>query len=179
MPALTRRQTLTVAGGGIAALAVASALGGRDLLPGPLGPSHPGQRTAFGRVSVIRAVRGPSGVGLRSHHGRIPTPARAHLDPRHLVWSDQVRVDVQVDNSSRRPVLLSPGQFRLRVGETGPSVSLCDAGVPMVTVPPRTSLTSWVSFLVPPDEAVFGVEYTEAGAATPHAFRIVPEVSLG
>lgn len=180
MAELTRRQVLTATGGGLAAIALAGAVD--SALPGllrtPLGLFDLGQSTAFGRVAVIRARRmHRTGAATGPHHGRAPSePTDDHLAPEHLVWSDYVRVDIEVENASARSVLLSPGQFRLRVGDAGPTVSLYDAGRPVLAMAAGTTLTTWVGFLAPPEVSAFGVEYTEAGAVTPHAFRIVPEM---
>ena len=180
MAQLTRRQVLTATGGGLAAVVIGGAV--NSALPGllrtPLGLPGVGQLTAFGRVAVLRARREHrTGAAAGPHHGRAAAdPANELLAPQHQVWSDYVSVDIAVENASARPVLLSPGQFRLRVGDTGPTVSLYDAGRQVLSLPAGATLTTWVGFLAPPEESAFGIEYTEAGAATPHAFRIVPEV---
>lgn len=180
MAALTRRQILTATGGGLAAVAVAGVVGDSvlpALLRNTVGLRDLRQRTAFGRVAVVRARRMHRSGAVGQRHGQVAHSAGPDgLDPQHLVWSDYVRVDIEVENTSPRPVLLSPGQFRLRVNDTGPTVSLYDAGHQVLALAAGTTLTTWVGFLAPPEEPGFGVEYTEAGAAMPHTFRILPEV---
>ena len=179
MPELTRRQVLSATAGGLTAVAVVGVTGHsalRVLVPA-LGHPDLSQATAFGRVAVLGARRehgsGPAG----SHHGRNASGAGSdHLAPQHQPWTDILRAEIEVENLSRRPVLLSPGQFRLRVGATGPTVSLYEAGHRVLALAGGTVLTTWVGFLAPPEESSFTIEYTEAGAAKPHAFRIVPEV---
>jgi hypothetical protein len=180
MAQLTRRQVLIATGGGLAVVAVGGAV--HPALPGllraPLGLPF-GQPTAFGRVTILRAHREPrTGAPAVPHHGRAAPADRAndHLAPQHQPWSDYVRVDLAVENSTRRPVLLSPGQFRLRVGSSGPTVSLYDAGHRVVALAAGSTLTTWVGYLAPSDQSAFGIEYTEAGARAPHTFDIVPEV---
>jgi hypothetical protein len=181
MAALTRRQVLTATGGGLAAIAVAGAVDSAlpGLLRARLGMPGVGQATAFGRVTILRAHREHrTGAPTGPHHGRAAPAdtANDHLAPQHLPWSDYVRVDLAVENSTRRPVLLSPGQFRLRVGSSGPTVSLYDAGDRVVALAAGSTLTTWVGYLAPSDQSAFGIEYTEAGARAPHTFEIVPEV---
>jgi hypothetical protein len=179
MAQLTRRQVLTATGGGLAAVAVVGVTGHsvlRVLMP-TLGLRDLSQATAFGRVAVLGARREHRSGVAGSHHGSNASGAGSdHLAPEHQPWAEIVRADIEVENLSRRPVLLSPGQFRLRVGETGPTVSLYEAGHRVLALAGGTVLTTWVGFLVPPEESSFAIEYTEAGAATPHAFQIVPEV---
>jgi hypothetical protein len=177
MAELTRRQVLTAAGGGLAAVAVTGLVGNavvRVLAPTLFGDLS--RATAFGRVAVLGARREHHAAAGLTHGGaRVALPD--HLAPQHLPWSDHVRVDIQVENASRRPVLLSPGQFRLRIGGAGPTVSLYDAGHQVLALAAGTALTTWVAFLAPPGVSEFGVEYTEAGAATPHIFRVVTGVT--
>ena len=177
MAALTRRQVLTTTGGGLAALAVSGLVGNavvRVLVASLTGQS---QATAFGRVTVLGVRhehhRAPPGLHPGVHVGAGP----GELAPEHLFWTDRVRVEIEVENASRRPVLVSPGQFRLRVGQAGPTVSLYDAGHRAVALAPGTALATWVAFLAPPAPADFAVEYTEAGSADPHTFVLATEVA--
>ncbi len=178
MAELTRRQVLIASGGGLAAVAIGGAV--NSALPGLLSARLDlGQATAFGKVTILRAHRKHrTGALAGPHHGRAAPAdtANDHLAPQHLAWSDYVHVDLAVENSSRRPVLLSPGQFRLRVGRSGPTVSLYDAGHRVVALAAGSTLTTWVGYLAPSDQSAFGIEYTEAGARAPHTFEIVPEV---
>ncbi len=178
MAELTRRQVLTGTGGGLAGIAVVGVTGHsvlRVLVP-TLGRPDLSQPTAFGRVAVLGARREHRAGLAGSHHGSDASGSGSdRVAPQHQPWAELVRADIEVENLSRRPVLLSPGQFRLRVGDTGPTVSLYEAGHRVLALAGGTVLTTWVGFLAPPDESSFAIEYTEAGAATPHTFQIVPE----
>lgn len=125
-----------------------------------------GSWTSFGSVAVRgwsrRAHADGAAVSGHSHHDA-PGPV-GPLDGQHDVWGQNVVVAVEVHNDLERPLLFSPGQFRLRVGRVGPSVMPYDAQGSAESVPAGGTLTTWVSFLAPQDGDDLAVEFTEAGS---------------
>jgi hypothetical protein len=75
-----------------------------------------------------------------------------------------VLVGVEVHNGLDRPVLFSPGQFRLRVGADGPTVTAYDAARAPGGLPARSTLTTWVRFRAPEDAEDLAVEFTDPDA---------------
>lgn len=116
-----------------------------------------GSWTSFGSVAVLGAHQHAAAAGAAHPHG--------HAGGRHEVWPNTVLTEVEVHNGTRRPVLVSPGQFRLRVGRSGPTVSYYDAERPVAALDAGMTERLWISYLAPdaPDELF--LEYTEAGAA--------------
>jgi len=88
-------------------------------------------------------------------------------------------VDVEVHNGSDNPIMVSPGQFRLRVGGTGPTVSPHRAGWSVGPLGPSETVSSWISYLAPPGAFDLWLEYAEPGATAPQAFVISPGVVVG
>lgn len=177
MSRLTRRGLGTVLVGG--ALASGAAIGAVVAGSGTVRPARVlsrgrGRWTAFGSVAVGAARRstlGASAAGTHAAH-------LGHTAESHSTWSDTVRVEVEVHNGTERPVLVSPGQFRLRVGSTGPTVSPYQAGWPVGPLSASSTLSSWVTYLAPPGAVDLLVEYVEPGAAAPATFVVNPEVAL-
>ena len=115
-----------------------------------------GAWTSFGTVAVLGTHR----------HGSAETATQHTHEGGHEVWSDTVMAAVEIHNGSDRAILVSPGQFRLRVGSTGPTVSYYDSDrAPGVLEAGRT-LRMWVSYLAPATGDLV-LEYAEPGAAAP------------
>lgn len=114
-----------------------------------------GAWTSFGSVAVLGAHQHPAPAGLAQPHG--------HTGGRHAVWPNTVLAEVEVHNGTKRPVLLSPGQFRLRVGHDGPTVTYYDAERPVAALPAGMTERMWISYLAPSLAADLYLEYTEAG----------------
>ena len=124
----------------------------------------PGRWTTFGSVALLGwNRRSHAATGIDTRHGGHDAAADGPVNP-HGVWTDSVLVGVQVHNGLDRPMLFSPGQFRLRVGADGPTVTAYDAERPPGGLPARTTLTSWVSFLAPPDADHLAVEFSDPEA---------------
>ena len=109
------------------------------------------------------------------HHRREHPEAGAG----HAVWSQTILVGVQVHNGLDRPLLFSAGQFRLRVGHHGPSVTPYDAEGPPRGLSPHSTLTTWVSFLAPQGANDLAVEFTEAGAEDALSVALAPDAIMG
>jgi hypothetical protein len=122
------------------------------------------------------AVHGHGDHGDHGDHG-----GQAEPDERagHGIWSQAVLVRVEVHNGLDRPLLFSPGQFRLRVGQQGPSVTPYDTEGPSRGLPAGSTLTTWVSFLAPEDVDDLAVEFTEAGASDVWSMALAPIAVTG
>lgn len=167
---LSRRAATLGLGGtlvsGVATAAYLSGGSGRDRPSGSRAPTRGrGARTAFGSVAVLGATwQPPPGDDAVHQHGDRPLPEDAAEPGGHGIWPQAVLVGVQVHNGLDRPLLFSPGQFRLRVGPNGPSVTPYAAEGPSQGLAARTTLTTWVSFLTPDGADDLAVEFTETGA---------------
>ena len=120
---MTRRSMLVTLGAAGATAAGASVLLSRPQSSIPT--RGPGQWTSFGTVVLLgwsRLALAGSASHEQSHENAasdVPVPSAVHG-----AWTDAVMVDVQVHNGSQGPIELSPGQFRVRVDDGGPTVSL-------------------------------------------------------
>lgn len=138
-----------------------------------------GRWTTFGSVALL---------GWNHHHhatGGFATHHPGHqfsddgLANPHGIWSETVLVGVEVHNGLDRPMLYSPGQFRLRVGADGPTVTAYDAERPAGGLAPDSTLTTWVSFLAPQDADDLAVEFTNPDAADVLAMQLSPATLMG
>jgi hypothetical protein len=168
MPELDRRDLLTMASAG--GLAVASAM----LLRATASDDDPvtrgrGLATSFGSVAVLDAVRRPR------NGEATPTAHSSGHDGGHG-WPDLVRVRVEVHNGTAHPLLASLGQFRLRVGTDGPTVTPFAWQHDPGALAPRSTRTSWVEYLAPPDDDLW-VEFEDAGLVRPTALPFRLEVT--
>jgi hypothetical protein len=161
MIAVDRRRAVLLAGWSAAALGAMSLVSVERSGPG----RGRGVWTTFGSVAVL-AHRSAVVTGQLAGHGHgsgTTTVVTAH------------RVDVEVYNGTARPVLFSPGQFRLRLAAEGPSMTPFDAGMGPAALAARSTVQTWVSYLVPPGVAADAeVEFTEAG---PSRTVVVPALS--
>jgi hypothetical protein len=85
----------------------------------------------------------------------------------HDGWTDAVTTEVEVHNGSDRAVLVSAGQFRLRLGAHGPTVSYYDAERAVGVLGAGRTARMWISYLAPGDVTDLSLEYTEAGSGRP------------
>jgi len=124
-----------------------------------------GRWTSFVPVAVLGAARHAGGAahqaGTHDHAAPAGTTLAVH-DP----WRDTVEVDVEVHNGTDRPMLVSPGQFRLRVGADGPTVTLYGADRAAGELPAGSTTRMRISYLAPPPGEALAVEFTEAGAVS-------------
>ncbi|MGA8847809.1 MAG: hypothetical protein WB471_14435 [Nocardioides sp.] len=88
-------------------------------------------------------------------------------------------MNVEVHNGRDRPLLFSPGQFRLRVGNQGPSVTPYAAAGSSQGLPSGSTLDTWVSFLTPSDAGDLAVEFTEAGSKDVLSMALTPVAAAG
>lgn len=131
-----------------------------------------GRWTRFGTVAVLGATSGHL-VARGGHNQKLV----ANTPVKHRTWSETVRIEVEVHNGSDQPILVSPGQFRLRLGGGGMTVTPYDAGWSVGPLGTSETVASWISYLAPPGGADLWIEYAEPGATAPQAFAVAPVVS--
>jgi hypothetical protein len=170
MTEISRRRILVVLGGTAASAAIANAALTR-------GRSSPGltrgrgQWTSFGSVSLLawsRLALAPSAAGRHQpqHRHQHLAPAVPVPSAVHGAWTDAVVVDVEVHNGARTPIALSPGQFRVRVDDDGPTVSLYRANRSPGPMTAGSTTTLRISYLAPPQERRLSLEFEDAVAMT-------------
>lgn len=178
MSQISRRGLGTVLVGGALASGTAISLvvaGSDTVRPDRVLTRGRGRWTGFGSVSVgtaRRATLTASAVGAQHQNHSV------HVPEEHRTWSDTVRVEMELHNGTERPILVSPGQFRLRVGSGGPTVTPYQAGWVVGPLSGSSTLSSWITYLAPPGASDMWVEYVEPGATAPQAFVIDPQVAL-
>jgi hypothetical protein len=84
----------------------------------------------------------------------------------HGAWTDAVVVDLDVRNDRTELLGLSPGQFRLRVGSTGPTVSLYSADRDAGVLGAGSAARMRITYLAPPPDQELSVEFDDTGART-------------
>lgn len=115
--------------------------------------------TSFGTVTLLQVARltlGAAGGTQAGSHGAAHDPLAPGKPPVpsrvHGAWTDAVAIDVEVRNRLPVTMALSPGQFRLRVDRTGPTVSLYDADRPAGTVAAHSTTALRIRYLAPGPE---------------------------
>jgi hypothetical protein len=170
---------LVALGGTAASAAVASIVLTRGRSSAPT--RGRGEWTSFGTVALLawsRLALAPSGEGSHRHHGHEHTASSAPVPSAvHGAWTDAVVVDVEVHNGSRNPLELSAGQFRVRVDDDGPTVSLYSSDRPAGPVEPGSTTTMRISYLVPPSGPPLSLEFADASAMTTHRLGRVDDES--
>ena len=174
MPELDRRDLLTMASAG--GLVAVSAVLLRATSPDDDRVTRGrGMATSFGSVAVLDAVRRPRNgeATPTAYSGGHSGGHAAHAHAAGHGWPDLVRVRVEVHNGTAHPLLASLGQFRLRVGANGPTVTPFAWQHDPGALAPRSTRTSWVDYLAPPDDDLW-VEFEDAGEVRPTAlpFRL-------
>ena len=168
---MTRRSMLVTLGAAGATAAGASVLLSQP--PSPVPTRGPGEWTSFGTVVLLGwsrlALAGSAGHEQSSGHGQEHAASDAPVPSVvHGAWTDAVMVDVQVHNGSRSPIELSPGQFRVRVDDGGPTVSLYSSDRPAGRLEAGSTTNLRISYLVPPPGAALSLEFADAISARTH-----------
>ena len=170
---MTRRALLAGAGGSAAAALVV--VGGTELTEQLADGQQPVKelRTSFGAVALLGSSRVALAAppGSAHHHAGphgqghdvadIPVPSAVHG-----AWTNAVAADVAVRSALARPMLLAPGQFRMRVDSDGSTVSLYSADRDTGPVG-RGWTTMRITFLAPSPDRPVSLEFTDPGSPTP------------
>lgn len=173
MTVMSRRGTLVALGGVVASgVSAGLVLVGKRPSTGP--ERGRGETTSFGSVALLRSRRRPAGAGpsgsaqpghaQHAHLHQGTSPSEAGRDLAHGVWSESLDVDVEVRNGSNAPILVSPGQFRVRVGDSGTTVSLYSSDRVPGMVEAGSTTDMRISYLVPPRGTPLSLEFSEPGA---------------
>jgi hypothetical protein len=175
MAEISRRGFMLRSTAGVAT-AVAGGLVLRRALAAPPPVLGPGIRTSFGTVALIATSRlvlsQVPGTDHRhdpavGHHGGGEVSADPVASAVHGAWTEAVLVDVVVHNALRSALELSPGQFRVRVEDGGPTVSLYSADRDAGPVEPGSTTAMRIRYLVPPPDRLLSFEFADPGATTP------------
>ena len=175
---MSRRSMLVALGatGASAAAATVVLAHGRSAPP----TRGHGAWTSFGTVALLGWSRLALAAGAPGHeheHAHAHAPAHVHGPAAvavpvpsavHGAWTHAVVVDVQVHNGSRSPIELSPGQFRVRVDEDGPTVSLYSADRSYGALEAGSTSTLRISYLVPPPGPELSLEFADAISMRTH-----------
>jgi hypothetical protein len=118
------------------------------------------------------ALTGRTGAHQASHVPGQATGGRAFSERPvpsivHGAWREAVTVHVEVRNGMSRPIGLSPGQFRLRVDRTGPTVSLYSADRDPGPLEPGATAAMRITYLVPPPDRRLSLEFSDTDAVAP------------
>ncbi|RPF26442.1 twin-arginine translocation signal domain-containing protein [Georgenia muralis] len=172
MVELSRRQVLTggaaVAATGLLTWSWAGALGPPAAVPVP---------TSFGTVSLLGAR--VSGRTASHGHDTATTAAAgaaaaaAATLAAHRTWPGLLRVDVAIANLLERAVAFSPGQFRLRVGADGPTVTALDTELTPGALAAGRTVRTWLTFLVPASPALLSLSFEDTAATLSLALHAV------
>lgn len=114
--------------------------------------SPPGVATSFGSIAIESVTRS-------RHHG-VAHAAAGHSGKR--TWATRVRVVLVLNNRLDEPVLFSPGQLRLRIGELDTTVAPLRAGRRPGAIPGRSSTRTWVSYLAPRRARRLSLDFADA-----------------
>jgi hypothetical protein len=175
MVELSRRQVLTggaaVAATGLLTWSWAGALGPPTAVPVP---------TSFGTVSLLGA-RVSGRTGAHGHDAVTTAGASAAAAvaaatlAAHRTWPGLLRVDVAIANHLERAVAFSPGQFRLRVGADGPTVTALDTELTPGALAAGRTVRTWLTFLVPAAPAVLSLGFEDTAATLSLALHAVED----
>lgn len=163
------RRALVVAAGGVAGSAAVAGAVAR--WPGPSAPVPEVLATTFGTVALlgstrhVLAARGAAHGHATTEGGRPAESIRPSAV--HGAWTEAVVVDVAVRNDLRSPMELTAGQFRVRVDDDGPTVSLYAADRPPGPLAGGSGARMRITYLAPPPEHGLTLEFADTDAPEP------------
>jgi hypothetical protein len=175
VPEINRRAVVIAVGGSAVSFAAISLSRSRSWTGG----GHGGPaRTSFGSVAVLGSSRIETSRAGGAHGSGAHAQPAAHLNGGlsadapvasavHGAWTAGVVVDVEVHNRLRRPVELSPGQFRVRVDRGGPTVSLYSSDQDAAPLEPGATRTLQISYLAPPPDRRLSLLFDDTGSRSP------------
>jgi hypothetical protein len=124
---------------------------------------QPGWKAAasFGPLTVERVERGAGGAH-----------ASAHEAEPGAVRSDVVRVEVRLGNRLDRPVVFSPGQFRLRVRGARGTISAVDPRRTPGSIGTGDTLAQPLAFMVPAPLTDLTLEFADLDTPRPVSIHL-------
>jgi hypothetical protein len=138
-------------GGPLLAVAIALSLTG----VGARGADSPTERTSFGVFRVEHAERVPM---ARVKFGNVHDPIGPH--------KVQVEIAAVVENRLDRPVIFSPGQFRLRLDKRGVTIASVEGTATATgTLGPGERVRTRLTFIAPRHAAGMSLEFHDLGLA--------------
>lgn len=168
---LTRRVFGALSGAAIALTAGGTIAAGMASGGSVFGSS--GVRTSFGTVQITSAERQSRLQAKADGSGRVgPTTGSSHAShggsssrelqqPANNTWGSHLLIELTAHNDTPAPILLPPGQLRLKVGTDGPTITnRGSSGVPAQLGAGETARMS-ISFLVPSDAFHFSAEFID------------------
>ncbi len=165
MSVMSRRAVVAAVGGSAVSWGAISLSRG---WPWAAGPGAGSARTSFGTVVVLGSSRieaaAPGAAHVTSSHGGADALVPSAV---HGAWTAGVLIDVSVRNRLRRPVELSPGQFRVRVDRDGPTVSLYSSDRDAEPLEPGAARTLRITYLAPPPDLPLSLLFEDPGARRP------------
>ncbi len=123
-----------------------------------------GRQTSFGTVEIRKAERRPrlsaagTAAGAASGHNHGGSDS---LEPGNHTWADVVLLELEVQNVKNIPILLSPGQLRLKVGDDALGVTPFDTGRGAKPIAAGATERFAVSYLTPSTTNKFSAEFTD------------------
>lgn len=157
----SRRQLGVVASGG--AFLLAGAAGTIAWARANTGTR--GRQTSFGTVEIRKAERRPrlsaAGTGAGAAGGHNHGGGSNSVEPGNHTWADVVLLELEVQNVRNIPILLSPGQLRLKVGEDALGVTPFDTGRAAKPIAAGATERFAVSYLTPSTTNKFSAEFTD------------------
>lgn len=129
-----------------------------------------------GRGNAQRPViEGPGNVpvfGSHDHHGG--AEKRGQGQPVNLTWGDVVVLELEIINRSADPVLFSPGQLRLRLGQSDMTVTPQDSDRASGALAAYANEHVLISYLAPQTWAHFELEFTDNHQVQHHPLPLPP-----
>ncbi len=119
--------------------------------------------TSFGSLRVLQLVRDRRPGLTAGGHG-----LDAHGEAGNHTWAGRVALQLEVHNSTPAPVLFSPGQVRLQVGDPGMGVTPEYASRPPGPLGAGVLEQLWVRYLTPS-----GTPLLQAVLSDPYADRVL------
>lgn len=177
---ISRRAVVVAVGGSAMSFAAISLSRSRSWTGGTRGGPA---RTSFGSVAVLGSSR-IDGAAAPPHGAHAAGPQSTAVHPAvhpggalsadapsgsavHGAWTAGVVVDVEVHNRLRRPIELSPGQFRVSVDGGGPTVSLFSSDREAAPLEAGATTTLQISYLAPPPDQRLSLVFDDTGSQSP------------
>lgn len=130
--------------------------------------------TQIRRVSTTEEL----GVDGQGHDGgTLADPAWP--EPLNLTWADMVLLEVQLRNTTDKPVLFSPGQLRLMLSPSATTITPLDSDLGPGAIAPHASEYILISYLAPRDVVALELDYSDEQQDRNHRLALPPLMTVG